>query len=272
MIKSIIFAVDTDDRKSAIKYCLKLLKRKDIVNDIYAIKVGILNIIDDGLSIVTDIKKKTGLPVICDLKLAEIPTIAVDIAKKVYMAGADGIVVQGFVGKSVISAIQESVPDLDIYIVSEMTHNEGGFTQVHLEDIAKIAKEQCVTGIIGPGNRPIRLRKIRELVPNECKIIAAGVSKRQHGNEKEAFAAGADLVIEGSDIRSLLNSHNENKNIRSLSWTVLTYSMVGILLALFGIYINKTQWNFITDKPIINIAVPTIFAIIGAIIGYLKRS
>ena len=270
MPKTTIFAIDAGDIKIAIDYCKKLKQRQELFNDIYAIKLGLIDVLDEGLSIISRIKEKTGLPIICDLKLAEIPSIAADIAKKVYHAGADGIVVQGFVGKSVISNIQEVAPKLDIYIVSEMTHNNGGLTHAHLEDFAYMAKEQRVFGVIGPGNRPERLKYLRNNLPPECKVIAAGVSDRQHGNEKDAFQNGADLIIEGSDIRSILNKNNNNLN----RWTfvsILIYAAVGLFLSLLGLYFNSTKWKFLTDRPIINVAIPTVFAIVGAFIGYLKR-
>lgn len=269
MTKTTIFAIDAGDTKTAIKYCKELKQRQEIFNDIYAIKLGLIDILDDGLSIIDRIKKNTGLPIICDLKLAEIPSIAADIAKKVYHAGADGIVVQGFVGKSVISNIQEVVPKLDIYLVSEMTHNNGGLTHSHLLDFAAIAKEQQVFGVIGPGNRPERIKYLRDNLPPECKILAAGVSNRQHGNEKDAFQNGANLVIEGSDIRSILNKSNK---VRLIPWgLMILYCFFGLVLSSVALYVNSTKWNFLTHGPIINILVPTVFAMIGLIIGYLQK-
>ena len=269
MTRKTIFAIDAGDTKTAIKYCKKLKQRQKVINDIYAIKLGLIDILDDGLSIIDRIKKNTDLPIICDLKLAEIPSIAADIAKKVYLAGADGIVVQGFVGKKVILNIQEVVPQLDIYLVSEMTHNKGGLTHSHLLDFVAIAKEQHVFGVIGPGNRPERLKYLREHLPPECKMLAAGVSTRQHGNVQDAFRNGADLVIEGSDIRSILNKNNE---VRLIPWgSMILCCFLGLVLSSVALYVDSTKWNFLTHRPIINILVPTFFAIIGLIIGYLQK-
>ncbi len=177
--------------------------------------------------------------------------------------------VQGFVGKSVISAIKEGVPDLDIYVVSEMTHNDGGFTHSHLEDIVKMAMEQGVAGIIGPGNRPNRLRKMRKLLPSKYKIIAAGVSKRQHGDKKEALAAGADFIIEGSDIRALLDADDDK---RDFIRTVMVYLLVGIILAVFLSIASKTaNLNFMADKPILNVIVLSFWQLPGQLLAYLRR-
>ncbi len=269
MEKTKIFAIDAGDKRTALKYC-KLLKQIDeVYSGIYAIKVGLIDILDDGLSIINKIKRETGLPVICDLKLAEIPSISAEIARKVYHAGADGIVVQGFVGKSVISNIQEVVPKLDIYLVSEMTHNNGGLTHSHLLDFAAIATEEQVLGVIGPGNRPERIKSLRDNLPPECKLIAAGVSNRQHGNEKDAFQNGADIVIEGSDMRSILNKNNK---VHLTPWkSMILYCFLGLGLSLLALYIDSTKWNFITHRPVINVLVPTFFSMIGLIIGYLHK-
>lgn len=267
-MKNKIFALDVGDRKLALKYCEKLVKRAKIANDIFAIKVGLIDIIDDGLSILRDIKKKTKLPIICDLKLSEIPTIAVNVAKKVAKAGADGIVVQGFVGKKIVDAIQEGVPELDIYLVSEMTHNEGGFTQTHLREIAAIANNKKLTGIIGPANRPERLMIIKDIVSTNCKVIATGISKGKIGNEIEAFANGADLIIQGTAIRDSLDMNKDGINF--LFKSVGIYALVGTLLGVFLIYLNNTKLYLIADRPIINVAIPTIFAITGSVVGYFK--
>ena len=214
---NLIFALDTHDRKTAIKYAKKIAEMRRIPIDrqpssleklsksMFALKVGLLNITDSGLSIIKELKQITGMKIICDLKLADIPPITLELAKKVANAGADYLVIHSFTGEKPVKQLFETVPDLKIILVSEMTHNDGGFTHEHLVDFARMAKKLNVFGIIGPGNKKGKIRTIREIVGNEMKFIAAGVTPQQGGEEEIALEEGADLLIKGRDIMNILD-------------------------------------------------------------------
>jgi orotidine-5'-phosphate decarboxylase len=271
-MKNVIFALDAVDSKDVKKYCRQLVRRKEITDDIFAIKIGTVNIIDQGLSIIATVQRRTGLPVICDLKLAEIPTISLDIARKVAKAGAQGIVVQGFVGKDVVKAIREDLPDLDVYLVSEMTHNDGGFTQQHMKGIADIAKQHRLAGIIGPGNRIDRLKELISLMAGEVKVVAAGVSIRQGGTEAEAIRAGADLIIKGSDLRNDLRKViRSDKSLRFLLMHIVLIAGAGFVLAFALMQLLGTQWHFLAEQPILSVVVASIFAMLAGVSAYIRE-
>ncbi|MBI5676845.1 MAG: orotidine-5'-phosphate decarboxylase [Nitrospirae bacterium] len=242
-----IFAIDVGNKDEAIAWAKRLKQNQDLISDVFAIKIGLLDVIHHGLSIINQIGSEAGLPVICDLKLAEIPTIAKDIAKKVADAGAFGIVIQGFVGEEVLKMVQEATKEsgLKIFLVSEMSHEpHGGFTHLHLEAIADIAKRYKVFGIIGPGNRESRLKIISEIIKDsDVRLIAAGIQKGTN-DEENARKAGANLFIEGHIIREALEKNSvhsieqpENQ-VRPIIKILGIFIIVGSLIA----YLLSDKW------------------------------
>jgi orotidine-5'-phosphate decarboxylase len=226
-VKNKIFALDVNDRKTAIKYVKELSRINAVSEQVFAIKIGLTTLLDHGLSILKEIKRISGSEIICDLKLAEIPSISGEIARKVFAAGADGLVIQGFVGEKVIDQIYECAPGLKLYLVSEMTHNDGGFTQYHLKDFADLAKKKKVFAIIGPANRPETLSEIKRRVGDDVKIVATGIYN-QGGEETEAIKAGADYLIEGTLIRE-----NLKKTLNEKKWArFFVESIVAVLIAI----------------------------------------
>ncbi|MCK9375094.1 MAG: orotidine 5'-phosphate decarboxylase [Syntrophobacterales bacterium] len=270
-MKNKIFALDVNNVKTLLNYVRELSRRNDILEDIYAIKIGTLNIIDEGLSIINKIKKITNLPIICDLKLAEIPCIAGEIARKVAEAGAYGIVVQGFVGEKAIDQILDIAPNLKIFLVSEMTHNDGGFTYHFLNEFVILANMKRVCGIIGPGNRPQRLEQIRRLLDPQIKLVAAGISNQQGGEEKAAILAGADLLIEGTKLKKRLSESVIRRQNKQFLAELLIYVVSGLLLGAVIVLLGQ-RFDFIGKSPWINVIVGSFFAILGAILKYWRKS
>lgn len=262
-MKNKIFAIDENDKSKVIKYVKALKKRNRHTDDIFAIKIGLKPLLDNGLSIIKKIKKISDLDIICDLKLAEIPSLSGEIAARVYSLGADGIIVQGFVGEKVIDQIYEKAPGLKIYVVSEMTHNDGGFTSKHLEDFANMAKRKQVFGIIGPGNRPDNLQKIKDIVQSEVKVIAAGIGA-QGGEEANVIRHGADYLIEGSKIRKELEGQI-NQQLKRFSIEVALYFASGVILGIVFLFVTN-YLKIITNPPYVNIWGPITFGIISSTI------
>ncbi|MDQ7786734.1 MAG: orotidine 5'-phosphate decarboxylase / HUMPS family protein [Thermodesulfovibrionales bacterium] len=263
-----ICAIDTKKRKTALRYARKLKQRVDLIRHTYAIKIGLISIIDNGLSIINELKKITKLPIICDLKIADVPHIAADISEKVYAAGADGIVIQGFVGKEVIKHIKARTPYLHIYLVSEMSHNAGGYTSEHLEDFCKMAKDFQLEGIIGPGERPERIQLIKNSVKDgvndKTKIIAVGIANKNE--EDEAIKHGADLIMEGREYQRLL----DKQDVKKLLGQIGIYAGVAFILSLLLTILLPDAIKKIAEPPLVNIFVSTSMTMTGVVIGFLK--
>ncbi len=176
---------------------------------VYALKIGQLPILSDGLQIIKEIKKITDINIICDLKLADAPFISVEIAKEVFAVGSWGIVVQGFVGGQVLSEIISTVPELKIFLVTEMTHDNNqykGLTYKNLKKLIDIALNYKVWAVIAPGNREKRIKKIKrrlEKYNSDVKIAAAGIGL-QGGNAINALKAGSDFLIVGRDFPEVI--------------------------------------------------------------------
>ncbi len=257
-----IFAIDESDKSKVIKYIKAIKNRNSRFNDIFAIKIGLKTLLSNGLSITKTIKRISGLEIICDLKLADIPSLSGEIAEMVCDLGADGFVVHGFVGEKIIDQIYEKAPNLKIYLVSEMTHNDGGFTSKHVEDFANMAKNKRVFGIIGPGNKPEILEKIKSIVKDEVKVIATGIHS-QGGEEAAAIRAGADYLIEGTKIRNELEKQNYKKKGKQFLIEGGLYFVVGVIIGIVILLLNK-KFEIIKQFPfIVSIAVPTILGILG---------
>jgi orotidine-5'-phosphate decarboxylase len=272
-----IFAIDVGNKEEAISWAKRLKRNQDLISDVFAIKIGLLDVLHHGLSIINEISSESGLPVICDLKVAEIPSIAALITKKVADAGAFGIVMQGFVGKEVLKMVQEAAEKsgLNIFLVSEMSHEpDGGFTHNHLEEIAKLAIEYKVFGIIGPGNRKNRLEIINEIIKGSgVKLIAAGI-RPGTDDEENARKAGANLFIEGHIIKEALEKkdrvHNVEQPKNRVMPTVIGIIVVFITLGIILAYFLRDQWPQLgIFGPL---AVTGSFTVTGSVIGLLVRT
>ena len=281
---NIIFALDTNDRKTVLKYAQKIAEMRripdkhqatelaELSKSMFAVKIGLLNIADCGLSIIKEVKQITNMEIICDLKLADIPYIAGEVAKKAAEAGADYLVVHSFIGEKPLNQVIEAVPHMKIILVSEMTHNNGCFTQRHLDEFAFMAKKMKVFGIIGPGNRPDRIVRIKEIVGEDVKIIAAGVSIQQGGEEKAALDAGANLLIKGRSIMEILDEQIDSTvfdfNWHKFKQNVLLKSVV----TLFGgivLYFGLKPLNL--GNLIVSIVIAVYFIIFSIISQHIIK-
>ena len=255
-----IFAADRSSLRLILSDIRHLKREKALWKEIVGIKVGLLTILNHGLRSIKKIKQTAGCMILCDLKLADIPYISAEVAKLVARAGADAIVLQGFVGEKVIDDIMQAVPNLKIFLLSEMTHNNGGFTSEHMSEIAKIAQEKSVYAVIGPGNRPERISKLRVSVGPSTIVVAAGVSQQQHGSDVQAFKAGANIVIEG---RRLLEKLDQKRRgfLRPVIG-MIAYVLAGLVLSLLLIQIKDSMF---ATTPLVGVIIGTAFAIVGIV-------
>lgn len=192
----LISALDVTDEEKAIKISESV---GDVVD---AIKIGYPLVLSCGLEIVSKISEFTH--VICDFKVADIPNVNRLIVERAIGKGAQGIIVQGFVGKDSIEAAIKAAEGKDVFVVVEMSHPGGAeFYQPITDRLSQMARELGASGVIAPATRPERIKHIRELVGN-LKILSPGVGA-QGGSASAAIKAGADYVIVG---RSIYNAED----------------------------------------------------------------
>lgn len=136
-------------------------------------------------------------PVICDLKVADIPNTARLIAEAAYGAGAAGVIAHAFPGAGPLRAIRDVAPERDLYAVITMSHPGGG-DFFDIPALAAVAREGGATGVVAPATRPEDIAAVRAAV-GDLKIISPGVGA-QGGDPRAAIAAGADMIIVGRAI------------------------------------------------------------------------
>ncbi len=189
----LILALDVTTREKALSLAEKLCGYFD------AIKIGYPLILSAGLGIVTEIA--TTLPVIADLKVADIPNTNRLICQAVLGAGACGIIAQAFPGKDSLQACAKSAAEhgADLYVVTEMSHPGAELFMAPLaEKMARLAVEVGAAGVVAPATRPDRIKLIRSII-GERVIISPGVGA-QGGSAGAALQAGADYLIVGRSI------------------------------------------------------------------------
>jgi orotidine-5'-phosphate decarboxylase len=189
----LILALDVTSRERALSLAEKLRDYFD------AIKIGYPLILSAGLGIVREIS--VTLPVIADLKVADIPNTNRLICDAVLGAGASGVIAQAFPGKDSLLACARSAAahKADLFVVTEMSHPGAELFMAPLaESMARLAVEAGAAGVVAPATRPEKIRLIRSII-GEGIIISPGVGA-QGGSARAALQAGADYLIVGRSI------------------------------------------------------------------------
>jgi len=87
----------------------------------------------------------------------------------------------------------------DVFAVTKMSHpGAADFMVGPAEDMARMAADCGVTGVVAPATRPGRVKVIRDIV-GELTIISPGVGT-QGGSAGDTIQTGADYVIVGRSI------------------------------------------------------------------------
>lgn len=191
----IMLALDTPNREKSFEV---LDQTHDLID---AVKFNYPLILKEGLSILTEVKTKYNLKVVADFKVADVPVTNNRIVKIVKEAGADAIMVHGFIGSDALLEIMDvSKGELGVIIVTELTHPGGlEYTRDHSESFSELCNFVDAYGIQAPGTRPDQIKKLREVVGKEKIIVSCGVGA-QGGSFEEALKAGADYAIIGRAI------------------------------------------------------------------------
>ena len=205
----IMLALDVEDRRAAFELL-------DLVGeDIDVIKVNYPLILSEGISLIREIKDRYRKPILADFKVADVPVTNNRIIRIGREAGADGIMVHGFIGIDAIQSAVEAAGDLKIFIVTQMT-NPGGldFTAQFTEEFAGLARMLGAAGVQAPGNRPDVVRKVRAIVGDELMIACCGIGV-QGGRFGAAIEARGDFEIIGRAIYQAEAPSRAAKEIRA---------------------------------------------------------
>ena len=190
----LILALDVTEKKKALEIARTCAPHLD------AIKVGYPLVLSAGLSIAGDLEK-TGLPLIADFKVADIPNTNQLICDQVFAAGFSGIICHGFTGMDSVKACVASAHAHrgECYVVAEMSHPGGKefFSGGTAEQIAGNAVIAGADGLIASATRPDRVKVLRGFVGDK-KILSPGIGAQ--GGDADAVADLVDGIIVGRSI------------------------------------------------------------------------
>jgi len=204
----IIVALDVPDLERAIAVV------EAVSDDVNTIKIGYPLVLAQGLESVGIIKDEFDCKVIADFKVADIPETNKKIADLTFQAGADAIIVHGFVGEDSAQACLDSARNnkKDMFLLTEMSHpGASHFIQPVAEDIAQMGVNMGIENFVGPSTKLDRLEKIRGIIGPESFLISPGVGT-QGGNPRETLKF-ADALIIG---RSIYLSKAPNVAVNSI--------------------------------------------------------
>lgn len=205
---NIILALDVLNMEEAIEIV------ENVSNYINTVKVGYPLVLSEGLKSISILEENFNCKIIADFKVADIPETNEKIANLSFEAGADAIIVHGFVGEDSVQACMDSARNYkrEIFLLTEMSHpGASRFIQKDAEDIAKMGVKIGINNYVGPSTKLDRLCKIRKIVGDESFIISPGVGT-QGGDPKETLKF-ADALIIG---RSIYLSKDPEKAIKDI--------------------------------------------------------
>jgi orotidine-5'-phosphate decarboxylase len=191
--RRLILALDVTSREKA------LFLAKELQDYFDAIKVGYPLVLHAGLEVVREIAAFA--PVIADLKIADIPSTNRQICEAALAAGAGALIAHAFPGRDSLQACADCAGayGADLFVVTEMSHpGAEQFLAPLAKDLARLAVEVGVAGVVAPATRPERIRLIRSIIGDRI-IISPGLGA-QGGSAAQAMAAGADYLIAGRSI------------------------------------------------------------------------
>jgi len=181
---------------------------------INTIKIGYSLVLSQGPESIKAIEENFESYIIADFKVADIPETSKKIANLTFEAGADALIVHGFVGEDSVKACMESAElyDKEVFLLTEMSHPGASmFLKQHTEEITEMGVKMGITNYVGPSTKLDRLRKIRSIIGNESFLISPGVGT-QGGVPKDTLKF-ADAIIVG---RSIYLSEDPEKAVKDM--------------------------------------------------------
>ena len=204
----IILALDLQTIGKAMEVAFSV---RDYVD---TIKIGYPLVLSEGLESISLVKDEFDCKVIADFKVADIPETNNKIADLTFKAGADALIVHGFVGDDSLQACIDSAEKYngDVFLLTEMSHpGASKFLQNAAEEIAQMGVEMGLKNYVAPSTKLNRLKKIRSIVGNNSFIISPGIGVQ--GGDPGKTLEFADAIIVGRSIYSSKNPENAVKSI-----------------------------------------------------------
>ncbi len=198
----IIFAGDLEKKEELFNILDKIY---DLID---GIKLGIIPLITNCVKVIKEMKARYELPIIVDLKLADIPYISSKVCKILKENGADYVIIHPFVGEEVL---RECSKFINLFSVISMTHRGCLFNEMY-NRLAEISSKYSY-GFVLPANNPGIVKEIRQKYPDKV-IISPGIIY-QGAHPGDALKSGADFEIIGRAIYLSKNPREELERIIS---------------------------------------------------------
>lgn len=178
------------------------------------LKVGWMPVLRGGLGAIGAAREAAGGGiVIADLKLADVPHVSGSVARELLGAGADAVIIHGFLGPDVVEEVVRSAGGSGVIVVAETSNAGAALCYAGCSDeIARLARDAGADGIVAPATRPERISALRRVVGRDLAIIAPGVGA-QGGDAAAATLAGADMIVVG---RSIMRSGRPRAELERL--------------------------------------------------------
>ncbi len=187
----IIVALDLPDLEKAIEVVDAVKK------EINTVKIGYPLVLGQGLDTISTIKNEFSCQVIADFKVADIPETNRKIVDLTFQAGADAVIVHGFVGADSAQACMDSAHKNggEVFLLTEMSHPGAlKFIKPVSLEIARMGVKLGIRNFVGPSTRLDRLEKIRRIIGSGSFLISPGVGA-QGGNPKDTLDFADALII-----------------------------------------------------------------------------
>lgn len=200
----LIVALDPPLESNVFEWISMRLK---LLRDVVAgFKIGLPALLRLGVDRVRDIIKPysdKNLLLIADLKLADIGFVMKLSAEVVSYAGFNAVIAHSFVGiEGALETLAQRCRELGLKLITVVSMSHPAASKMFdpmLELLVDIAKKVGVWGIVVPATRPDIIRKARQLVGSEIKIVAPGIGA-QGAAPGVAICSGADYEIVGRSI------------------------------------------------------------------------
>lgn len=200
----VILALDVTSREEAIRVAEAVRDHVD------AIKINWPLILGAGPDIITEMARLR--PVVCDMKIADIPNTNRLIVEQAMARGAEAVICHGFTGSDSVKACVDAANG-QVFVLTEMSHPGGKeFTASVAEKVALLAKAAGARGIVAPATRPDRVAELRKVI-GDLEIISPGVGA-QGGKASDTLRAGATYVIVG---RAIYQADDPSEAARAVS-------------------------------------------------------
>lgn len=173
----------------------------EIHEEIDVIKISGFLALKEGVDCVGKFRERYNKPIFADFKVADVPHTNEKIVQLVKDQGGSAVMVHGIIGiDGLESCLRAADEKIGIIVQIELTHPGGLiFTGPIALSIAKLAAETSVFGVQAPGNRPLKILKIREIVGKDKTIVCCGVGF-QGGSHQSVLKSGGDYSIIGRAI------------------------------------------------------------------------